>query len=51
MKIELFINLDSESLIFCEQICDKKKHSIYTKSLKMIFSKKLRFDQLAPWVG
>ena len=25
MKIELFINFDSESLIFCEQIRDKIK--------------------------
>ena len=28
-----------------------KKHNIFTKPLKIMFSKKLRFDQLAPWVG
>ena len=47
------VNIDCESVIFCEQIRGKtkKKHNIFTKPLKMMFSKKLRFDQLAPWVG
>ena len=46
------VNLYCESFIFCEQIRDKiKKHNIFTKPLKMKFSKKFRFDQLAPWVG
>ena len=51
MKIELFIDLDCESLNICEQIRGKIKNTIFTKPLKMLFSKKLRFDQLAPWVG
>ena len=52
MKIERFFNLDCESLIFCEQIRGKfKNRFFFTKTLKMLFSKKLRFDQLAPWVG
>ena len=52
MKIEPFFHLDCESLIFCEQSRGKiKKQKIFTKPLKMLFSKKLRFDQLAPWVG
>ena len=51
MKIELFVNIDCESLIFCEQIRGKIKNNFFTKQLKMMFSKKLRFDQLTPWVG
>ena len=52
MRIELFFNLECESLIFCEQIRGKIKHRKFsTKLLKMLFSKKLRFDQLASWVG
>ena len=52
MKIELFFNLDCESFIFCEQIRGKiKNRKFSTKPPKMLFSKKLRFDQLAPWVG
>ena len=32
MKIELFINVDSESLIFCEQICGKIKAPNFHKT-------------------
>ena len=51
MKIELFFNLDFESLIFCDKFAAKLKTENFHKPLKMLFSKKLRFDQLAPWVG
>ena len=51
MNVELFINFDSEPLIFCEQIRSKIKNTIFTKPLKMMFSKQSHFDHLAPWVG
>ena len=52
MKIELFFNLDCESLIFCEQIRGKIKNRKFSQNpLKCCFSKKMRFDQLVPWVG
>ena len=51
MKIELFVNFDSESLIFCEQIRGKIKIPNFHKTLKIMFYKKLQFYQLAPWVG
>ena len=50
MKIELFINFDSESLTFCEQIRGINKSTQFSRN-PMMFSKKLRFYQLAPWVG
>ena len=41
----LMVNIDCESLIFCEQIRGKTKNTTFSqKTLKMIFSKKLRFD-------
>ena len=43
----LTINLDCGSLIFCEQSLGEIKNNIFTKPLKMKFSKKLRFDQLS----
>ena len=40
MKIELFFNLDCESLIFCEQIRGKTKNRVFSQnSLKCCFSK------------
>ena len=33
MKIELFINLDCESSILCEQISGKIKNNVFTKPL------------------
>ena len=52
MKIELFFNHDCESLIFCEKFAAKlKTENVPQNPLKCFFSKKLRFDQLAPWVG
>ena len=40
MKIKLFINFDSESLIFCEQIRGKIKNTRFSQNpLKTYFQK------------
>ena len=40
MKIELFLNLDCESLIFCEQIRGKIKNRTFSQNpLKCCFKK------------
>ena len=43
MKIELFINFDCESSIFCEQIRSESKDNIFTKPFKMMFFQKVAF--------
>ena len=40
MKIELFLNLDCKSLIFCEQICGKIKNRKFSQNPLKCCSKK-----------
>ena len=51
MKIEQFNNFDSESLIFYKEISGKIKNTKFSQTPSNCFKKKLRFDQLAQWVG
>ena len=47
MKVELFINFDSESLIFCQQIRGKIKGTKFSQNpLKLCFPKSCDFINL-----